>query len=306
MKQLLALLVTCIGLTACTAAPTTAADDDNIPGDFVQKTPKLPTTFVDTTGQIYCWTKFYNIVNSLENRIRVPDGFERQPAPEGSFAGWLRGIPLKAGRPQVKLYNGEEKGNQTAHHAVIDMDVGKRDLQQCADAVMRLRAEYLFSAKKTSDIHFNFTSGDKCDWDRWRQGYRPKISGNKVSWNKSSQPSNTHKNFRAYLNMVYNYAGTASLEKELKKVPSVNEIKAGDVFIYGGFPGHAVLVMDVAVNPSNGKKAFLIAQSYMPAQEMHVLVNPIDSDMSPWYPAEFVGDLQTPEWTFSQNQLRRF
>jgi hypothetical protein len=306
MKQLLALLVACISLVACTTPPNTAAGEDTIPGEFVQKTPHLPTTFVDTTGNTYAWTKFYNVVNGLENRIAVPDGYQRESAAEGSFASWLRGIPLKPGRPQVKLFNGNVKGNQTAHHAVIDMDVGTRDLQQCADAVMRLRAEYLFTAKKSKEIHFNFTSGDKCDWERWRQGYRPKISGNKVSWNKTSQASDSHKNFRAYLNMVYNYAGTASLEKELTKVPSVKEVKAGDVFIYGGFPGHAVLVMDVAVNPKTGKKAFLIAQSYMPAQEMHILVNPNDAGMSPWYPSEFAGNLQTPEWTFSQNQLRQF
>lgn len=35
------------------------------------------------------------------------------------------------------LYNGSQKPNQSVHYAVFDIDVGKEDLQQCADAVMR-------------------------------------------------------------------------------------------------------------------------------------------------------------------------
>lgn len=287
-------------------APASGQNPDAIPGEFVKKTPHLPTTFVDTTGGTYSWTRFYNIVQSLQNRVKPPKGYQRPKVEKGTFAAWLRGIPLKPGRPEVMLYNGTQKGNQAAHHAVIDMDVGKRDLQQCADAVMRLRAEYLFAAQKPVDIHFNFTSGDECAWSKWKQGYRPKISGNKVSWNKTAQANGSYKNFRSYMNMVFNYAGTSSLEKELARVAQVTEIEAGDVFIRGGFPGHAVLVMDVAVNPETGKKVFLLAQSYMPAQEMHILRNPMNADLSPWYEADFAGELQTPEWTFSQSQLRRF
>jgi hypothetical protein len=40
----------------------------------------------------------------------------------------------------VLLYNGAPKFRQDVHAAVIDIDVGTRDLQQCADATMRLRA----------------------------------------------------------------------------------------------------------------------------------------------------------------------
>ncbi|MEM0999551.1 MAG: DUF4846 domain-containing protein [Bacteroidota bacterium] len=281
-------------------------DELPIAADFVQKTPQMPTTFVDTTGGTYAWHKFYNIVNGLENRIKIPPGFRREPVAEGSFGAWLRGIPLKPGRPEVLLYNGARKGNQEAHYAVIDIDVGKRDLQQCADAVMRLRAEYLYTAGRNQDIHFRFTSGDNCEWDRWRLGYRPRIQGNRVSWNKSQDESASYPNFRAYLNMVFNYAGTASLAKELRPVISPTDLASGDVFIRGGFPGHAVLVMDVAINPKSGQKVFLLAQSYMPAQEMHLLRNPTDAQLSPWYPAEFVGDLLTPEWTFARDELRRF
>ena len=91
----------------------------------------------------------------------------------------------------------------------------------------------------------------------------------------------------------------------MKSVP-LSDIKAGDVFIKGGFPGHAVTVLDVAINEGNDDKIFLIAQSYMPAQNIHILKNPM-KDNSPWYSlSEIENEIETPEWTFYTNQLKRF
>src|SRR5712675_2018064 len=79
--------------------------------------------------------------------IKMPDGCKRIPAQPGSFGEWLRAIPLRKDN-HVYLYNGLPKRNQTAQFAVLDISVGNKDLQQCADAVMRLRAEYLFAVKR--------------------------------------------------------------------------------------------------------------------------------------------------------------
>jgi len=76
--------------------------------------------------------------------IPLPDGFQRVSAPPGSFAAWLRQLPLKKDKT-VHLYNGLPKINQSAQFAVLAVSVGDKDLQQCADAVMRLRAEYLWA-----------------------------------------------------------------------------------------------------------------------------------------------------------------
>ena len=80
------------------------------------------------------------------SRFQCPEGFTRVKADSNSFTSWLRGLPLLPEGTQVHLFNGELKYNQGAQAAVIDLDVPKADLQQCADAVMRLRAEYLFAA----------------------------------------------------------------------------------------------------------------------------------------------------------------
>ena len=82
------------------------------------------------------------------------------------------------------------------------------------------------------------------------------------------------------------------------------ELAAGDLFIKGGFPGHAVLVADVVENRATGERRFLLVQSFMPAQEMHVLKNPADADGSPWYPLAFGDRLVTPEWVFPRESLR--
>jgi hypothetical protein len=50
----------------------------------------------------------------------------------------------------------------------------------------------------------------------------------------------------------------------------------------------------------------LLAQSFMPAQSIHVLRNPADGRGGAWYRAAFRGGLATPEWTFGVTDLRRF
>ncbi len=85
--------------------------------------------------------------------IPLPLGYEREPSEEKSFAAWLLQLPLKKSNT-VYLYDGTEKQNQTAQFAVLNISVGKKNLQQCADAVMRLRAEYLFDNKRFGEINF--------------------------------------------------------------------------------------------------------------------------------------------------------
>lgn len=295
--------------SACESNGQAQGPEMGVPAGFSGKSPALPASFVDTSGQTYAWHSAYNVVQSIGNRVRPPEGYRPVAVEKGSFPEWLRGLPLKPGRPDVKLYNGALKGYQDAHHAVIDLDVPPKDLQQCADAVMRLRAEYLFATEQFAALHFNSTSGARFDWERWTQGERPKFykQGNdwKVSWKQTGKKSATHDDLMAYLEKVYTWAGTASLEKELERVP-LSDIQAGDVFIQGGFPGHAVLVVDVAEKEGGAEKLFLLAQSYMPAQEMHVLRNPNSAELSPWYSNQFTGDLSTPEWTFEAENLRRF
>ncbi len=251
----------------------------------------------------YAW-RTTSAEGDVETRVKPPSGFERRPVRAGSFAAWLRGLPVRSGRPPVRLFNGKLKGNQEAHHLVLDVDVGTRDRQQCADAVIRLRAEYLRSAGRDGEVCFRFTNGTPARWSDWKAGMRPKLSARKTPWEKSAVPDGSYASFRRYLDTVFSYAGTFSLERELEQVAEPRAIEAGDVFIAGGFPGHAVIVVDVAEDPL-GRRAVLLGQSYMPAQDIHILRNPASS-ASPWYIIEDYGPLSTPEWDFPAGALRRF
>ena len=242
---------------------------------------------------------------TVASRFLVPKGFTRVKQAEGTFGAYLQNFNLKPHGADVHYFNGTVKPNDGIYDAVLDIDVGKQDLQQCADAVMRLRAEYLYGQKRYSDIHFNFTSGFRADYSKWHQGYRVQVKGSNCTWVKKAVPSTSYTSFRDYLQVVFTYAGTLSLEKEMRAV-SINDIQVGDAFIKGGSPGHAVIVMDLAVNSATGEKLFLLAQSYMPAQEIQILKNPMNPAISPWYSTTFTGPLLTPEWTFQKSHLKRF
>src|SRR5262245_51680426 len=254
----------------------------------------------------YAWRGTATGGDTLASRIPPPPGFARTEAAPGSFAAWLRGLPLKPAGAPVLLHTGAPKARQDAHVAVIDIDVGPRDLQQYADAIMRLRAEWLFASGRPGDIAFNDTgAGKPIAFARWAAGERPHLAGRSLAWSRSASPDASYASFRRYMDVVFTWAGTHSLERELAAKP-LGELAAGNLFIRGGFPGHAVLVADVAENRATGERRFLLVQSFMPAQEMHVLKNPADGDGPPWYPLDFGDRLVTPEWTFPRDSLRRW
>lgn len=242
--------------------------------------------------------------NTIIKRFNTPVGYTRTNVSSESFEFYLRNLTLKPYGSKVKYYNGIIKPNFWVSESVINMDVGDKNLQQCADAIMRLRGEYLYSKQKFEEIHFNFTNGFRVDYSEWIKGNRIKLDGNKSYWVKQTSPSNTYKDFRKYMDIIFAYAGTLSLEKELVSV-NISDIQIGDVFIQGGSPGHAVIVVDLAEN-DKGEQVFMLAQSYMPAQDIHILKNPNDKEISPWYNVNFEGDLITPEWTFKKTDLKRF
>ncbi len=234
--------------------------------------------------------------------LRVPSGFTRVAAPAGSFAEWIGRLPLKPAGQAVRLHSGAEKSNQNVHYRILDIDTGSRDLQQCADAVIRLWAEYLYARGRRNDIRFHFTSGHEAAYGRWQCGFRPIVRGSAVNWRQTARPDSSYRGFRAYLNTVFTYAGSYSLSRQLKS-RQLSDVEIGDVFLQGGFPGHAVIVIDKAVSTQNGKTALLLAQSFMPAQDIHILKNPADPAQRPWYIIGATDKLYTPEWTFGWGDL---
>jgi len=261
--------------------------------------------FVSCSGQVTSESLINKDKKTIQTRFRAPNGYETTQGEAGSYAHYLQNLPLKPNGTDVLLYNGSVKKNKV-HAAVIDMEIGKKNLQQCADAIMRLRGEYLYQANRKNEIAFNFTNGFRAAYSEWMKGNRMQVQGNETKWVQQAAPSDTYAGFRKYMDLIFNYAGTRSLEKELISVNKITDIQIGDVFIQGGSPGHAVLVVNVAKNPKTGEKLFLLAQSYMPAQDIHILNNVKNKSISPWYSAQVDDELVTPEWTFQKENLKRF
>lgn len=249
-------------------------------------------------GRSYPWlTSGQPPADTLARRFPAPAGFERVPLQANSFACWLRHLPLKDADAKVLLYPTEKgiaKANQAAGVAVVALDV--MPYQQCADAIIRLRCEYFWATGRADALVFHFTSGDACSWRAWRSGLRPVVSGSRVSWRKTGPADSGRKHFVRYMHTLMAYCGTASLREELRPI-RCEDLSVGDVIIQGGHPGHAVLVLDIVVDDA-GTRKMLLGQSYMPAQEFHVLANPGAS--GPWYDLGF-RSLPTPEWLFTDS-----
>lgn len=241
--------------------------------------------------------------NTLESRFAVPEGYTRLAAQQDSFAEFLRSYPLFPDKEPVHLYDGREKGNQNDHVAVFDMEMADGDLQQCADSVLRLYAEYFYRTKQYSRMKFHLTNGFELSFDEWRKGKRVRVDGNDTVWVNSASASDSEETFFGYLEFLFNYAGTLSMGGECEP-QNLKDVQPGDVFLYSGSPGHVVLILDVCED-SSGNRAFLLGQGYMPAQQFHVLKNPADED-NPWYyVAEMNYPFITPEYTFDEGSFMR-
>jgi hypothetical protein len=220
----------------------------------------------------------------------IADAF---PPPAGSsrvqadaFGAWIRDRPLAPASHLITAYD----GSVIRHDGrVVDMPLVPGDLQQCADSVIRLRAEWL--RQQDQPVLFHATSGDPMPWARYRDGETPYADGNALFW----RPGGTGK-WEDYLVKVFTWAGTDSLQR-LDSV-SATEPMPGAILVEGGFPGHAVLILDVA--RSDTATWLLVGEGFMPAQDFHVERGP-DRGWWPW-----TGALDLGHWDFDAADLRAF
>ena len=219
-----------------------------------------------------------------------------------SWAYFLQHLPQSKGN--ILDYQGRPIVNQEKHFALINYDVGTKDLQQCADALIRIRAEYLFSQKRFDEIGFHFTNGAFYSWESWCQGIRPAFAnhGGEQSFVKAASPkAKSHESLRSYLDIIYAYAGTVSLCKELQPT---DKLDIGTVIIYPGHPGHCSLIVDRGV--LDGKDTvYKLVEGYMPAQSIYMLANPYEPELSPWYHLSKT-KISAASYLFNSFYLKRF
>jgi predicted esterase len=282
------------------ARPEAVAAETTAPAEAPKPIPK--------STAVYPWGPTAAPSDRLDVRFASPpSGFTRVDVAEGSFGAMLRTLPLAPEGSPVVDYRGiplYDHGKHPGIVAIADLDIGNKDLQQCADTIYRLHAEWRYG-RGQRDIGYRSVSGVRLGYKAWLAGERPIVNGKDIVMKKiAASHADDHATFRAYLEELYNWAGTASLERDTMKV-DLDDVRAGDFFVLTGQPfGHAVLVLDVAKN-ADGRTALLLGQSYMPAQSFSILR---PNDRTAWFvvdkDAQFV---DTPFWKpFPRSSLRRF
>lgn len=250
-----------------------------------------------------------NLINkdslTIKTRVNIPKGYKRVKYPKGSFQEYLRNYKLKPFGSKIVNYDNSLYYWQQGHIGILEIPVPKNGLQQCADALIRIRSEYLWNTNQKDKIGFNFTSGHHCSWLEYAEGYRPKINGSNVSFHKTSLKNHSKENFYKYLNLIYMYSGTLSLYTELPKIDDAKNLKIGDMLIKGGSPGHIVMICDEVIN-DKGDTLFLLFQGNTPAQSVHLVKNLGNINLSPWYKLEKDIIIPVSNYTFGSSKFVRF
>jgi hypothetical protein len=254
----------------------------------------------------YPWPRRRAGYESLATRFPAPSGFARVTVAKGSYGDWLRHLPLLPRGTPVRDHGGRLLESSTAAAlAVIDLDVGARDLQQCMDTIMRLRGEYLWWRRRAHKVRFRYAGGRYFGWADWAQGIRPKRQGGRIVYAKTAGAWLARRSFERYLTFMFAMTGTAHAVGEPRAPFST--LEAGCFFVnpppMPGSLGHAVVILDVARN-ARGEVRALIGEGYTPAQDLHVLRAP---GGGAWYRLSQGDSVKTPQWpAFGWGDLRRF
>lgn len=289
-------LSSCILVISCSENSKSSSSTSNVEGK--------------DTGEISNSSTKENMVitsqNKIKSRFSAPKGFHWIESATNSYGDFVESFKLKPFGTQILKYDGNPISTQHLHEGILDIDIGTTDLQQCADAIMRLRAEYLWKEKKEDEIQFHFTSGDLMTWTAYKNGIRPIVNGNKVTMRQQANQDGSYENFRKYLDLIFTYSGTISLNRETHPVTKNEDLKTGDILNTPGSPGHVVFIAGVCEN-EKGERLYLLGEGFTPAQSIHILKNPWRPSQSPWYSLDVnESETKTARYLFKPTNFRRF
>lgn len=251
---------------------------------------KIFTLVVLLVVVLGAWCCYSSLTSNPWNAERVGDiptpfGYSRVEAERGSYTEYLRSLPLKGRGAKVQLYTGGDARLQFLSAGVIDQDILSNS-EQCADATMRLRAEYLWNKGRYGEICFR------------------NVNGKNMRYSGGS----SRKAFERYMRDVFGWCSTYSVYHETKP-RAIKDVQPGDVLVYPARPGHkyghAVIVVDVAKSWT-GKIAVMCAEGNTPAREKHVIRN-FNPLRNPWF---FLDEDDETIWIstfhFNKDELRHY
>ena len=216
--------------------------------------------------------------NTIKTRYELPQGYHRVKTGNGSFEEYLQNLPLKPIGYSTHLYDGSLKNRKIAT-SVIDLDIDSVDLQHSADAIIRLRAEYLYKTGQFDKISFIFKDGFQCDYTKWAQGFRVRTDGNRTRWYKADNKTEeyTYPTFREYLRTVFANTDESTLAKEMRDARE-DEFGIGTVIFDRNNPRNVAIIVDMLERDTirhgygwDNAEVVLLAQGGNPAQEIEII-----------------------------------
>jgi len=222
-----------------------------------------------------------------------------------SWTEWLRLLPLAAPGTPVRNHRGEivVPGDDEHLAAVVAIDIGTQDLQQSADVILRLYAEWRWWI---DDLHMLYLSDTQVELplQKWAAGERLAASDGKPAWVRQPEPKAKleYADFRAYLDSVFPWSDSQALLAE--SIPlDPEKLAPGSFFLHEGHPAQVLIVLDVATAP-DGKRAMLLAQALNPAENLHVIRPNRDSV---WFPVRIDQPVRVPRAkAYGWKELRSF
>ena len=239
---------------------------------------------------------------TVQSRINTPEGYTRIKVGEDSFGEYLREYPVLPNGVKLPVYDGTTMSPYDAA-AIFDISLGDEGYQQCADSIIRLYSDYYYEKGQYDKISFQFSNGDECSYQRWRDGKRMLVLGGFSMEIPMAFYDDSEQQYRNYLKEVMNYAGTISLQNESKVIP-LEELRIGD-FICSDT--HVVMIVDIAEN-EKGEKCYLIGQSFIPAVCFHIVANRNGDEASAWFTQEQLEQesFEIGVYKFSRENIRRW
>jgi len=244
----------------------------------------LNLTFNITFAQnnIFLSPQTYNLEKflTLEERFVPPSGFKRIDIDSSSFANYLRNLPSVDENHNVLDFknNIRVKAGDSSFAAIVPITISDNRLWQCMDIILLFKVDYWKKKNTFNLIDFPLPDGTNLSWQEWRSGIRPEFSGSHFYKKRKAVENDSEKNLKKYLNTIFSYSNTQTFYHYYPQA-KIDLIKPGDFIVKKGKKGHAVLIVDIAINDHNEKVA-LIGQGDTPACQFYLLKN---KDGSAWF-----------------------
>ncbi len=207
--------------------------------------------------------------------------YTRVAVDKGGFAQWLRNLPLEKKGSPVLDFRGNvfKSGEDTIVAAVVRWNISGRRLEQCMDIVIRMYSEYLWQKEEVKNLGFPLPGGTWLYWDSWKAGFRPYFEGLNVNLRQTTRPDSSYSSFKVYLYTIFSESHTQQFYNSYKHVER-GKIHVGDYIVRKGTKGHAVMIVDLAIN-TKGDLIALIGNGDTPACQFFLLNHARDN---PWVP----------------------